>query len=56
LRRGAKKPPAESWQALAPEEAAVLSLLNRKKLADGRQNGSNLRKQLKASLRGAKSA
>jgi hypothetical protein len=34
----------------------VLALLNRKKLTDGRHNGSKLRKQLKASLRGAKSA
>jgi DNA topoisomerase-1 len=56
LKRGGKKPPVQSWQSLAPEEAAVLSLLNRKKLAEGRHNGSHLRKQLKASLRGAKSA
>ena len=56
LRRRAKKPAPDTWQALAPEEAAVLALLNRKKLTDGRHNGSKLRKQLKASLRGAKSA
>ena len=56
LRRGAKKTTAENWRALASEEAVVLALLNRKKLTDGRQNGSRLRKQLKASLRGARSA
>jgi DNA topoisomerase I len=57
LRRHAKKPAANHSHALAPEEAAVLALLNRKlKLANRRDNGSNLHSQLKRSLRGAKSA
>jgi DNA topoisomerase-1 len=56
LRRRAKKP-ANHARGFAPEEALVLALLNGKpKLANGRENGSNLRKQLKQSLRGAKSA
>ena len=56
LRRHAKKP-ANHTRGFAPEEALVLALLNGKpKLANGRENGSNLRRQLKESLRGAKSA
>jgi DNA topoisomerase-1 len=55
LKRRAKKA-AGSGHELATEEAAVLALLRRKKLTDGRRNGSNLRKQLKQSLRGTKSA
>jgi DNA topoisomerase-1 len=56
LRRHAKKP-ANHARGFAPEEALVLALLNGKpKLANGRENGSNLRRQLKESLRGGKSA
>jgi DNA topoisomerase-1 len=46
-----------SGHDLAPEEAAVLALLNRKSIiGNGRRSGSNLQKQLKQSLRGAKIA
>jgi DNA topoisomerase IB len=55
LRRPTKKARG-SGNVLASEEAAVLTLLSRKKLVDRRHNGSNLRRQLKQSLRGTKSA
>jgi DNA topoisomerase I len=56
LKRRVKKS-ANSVRELAPEEAAVLALLKRKSImSNGRRNGSNLQKQLKQSLRGAKSA
>jgi DNA topoisomerase I len=56
LKRRVKKSP-NSVHDLAPEEAAVLALLKRKSImSNGRRNGSNLQKQLKQSLRGAKSA
>jgi DNA topoisomerase I len=55
LRRRAKNA-KDSAHDLA-SEAAVLALLNRKLVAgNGRHSGSNLQKQLKRSLRGAKSA
>jgi len=55
LRRRAKKA-RNSGNVLATEEAAVLALLSRKKFVDRRHNGSSLRRQLKQSLRGTKSA
>jgi DNA topoisomerase I len=56
LTRRAKKA-TRSVHDLTPEEAAVLALLNRKLvIGKERRRGSNLRKQLKQSLRGAKSA
>jgi DNA topoisomerase-1 len=55
LRRPTKKA-RDSGNVLATEEAAVLALLSRKKLVDRRHNGSNLRRRLKQSLRGTKSA
>jgi DNA topoisomerase-1 len=56
LRRRAKKA-RDSVHGLAPEEAVVLALLNRKLvIGNGRRTKSNLQKQLKQSLRGAKSA
>jgi DNA topoisomerase I len=55
LRRRAKKA-KDSTHDLA-SEAAVLALLNRKLVSgNARRSGSNLQKQLKRSLRGAKSA
>jgi len=56
LTRRAKKA-RDSGDALATEEAAVLALLNRKlAIGNERRTKSNLKKQLKQSLRGAKSA
>jgi DNA topoisomerase-1 len=56
LTRRAKKA-RDSGEALATEEAAVLALLNRKlAIGNERRTKSNLKKQLKQSLRGAKSA
>ena len=56
LTRRAKKA-RDSGDALATEEAAVLGLLNRKlAIGNERRTKSNLKKQLKQSLRGAKSA
>jgi DNA topoisomerase-1 len=56
LKRRVKKSP-NSVHDLAPEEAAVLALLKRKSIMNnGRHSRSNLQKQLKQSLRGAKSA
>ena len=56
LKRRVKKS-TNAVHDLAPEEAAVLALLKRKSImSNGRRTGSNLQKQLKQSLRGAKSA
>jgi DNA topoisomerase-1 len=56
LRRRSKKA-TDSAHDLAREEAAVLALLNRKlAIGNGRRARSTLQKQLKQSLRGAKSA
>jgi len=51
-----KKKARDSVNDLAAEEAAVLALLNRKSIGNGRANGFNLREQLTQSLRGIKSA
>jgi DNA topoisomerase-1 len=55
LRRGKKA--RDAMHDLAPEEAALLALLNRKlAISNGRRAKANLQKQLKQSLRGIKSA
>jgi DNA topoisomerase-1 len=51
LSRRAKRP-TDKARVPIPEEAAVLALLNRNKKLDNGNNGANLRKHLKQSLRG----
>jgi DNA topoisomerase-1 len=51
LSRRAKRPTDKAHVPI-PEEAAVLALLNRNKKLDNGNNGANLRKHLKQSLRG----
>jgi DNA topoisomerase-1 len=47
-----EKRPTDKARVPIPEEAAVLALLNRNKKLDNGNNGANLRKHLKQSLRG----
>jgi len=52
LRRRTTK--TKTWHGLESEEAAVLALLRRKRSLDKRESESNMRKQLKKSLRARK--